>query len=125
MAPSSQPTVDRSILVYGDCLTPTLEPSQIVMTCADHGFFFQDLRWTSWTPTSATATGTEMYNDCTPIYAEGHFHSIPGATVTLTLPVSNPGGQLVWSQIQFSPQPPGYATGPYHGGPEPLPVRPD
>lgn len=119
------PAVDSSILAYGDCQTPTFEPSQLILTCADHGFYFQDLHWTGWTATSATAVGTEAYNDCTPSCAGGRFHYIANATVTLTTPTTDSSGRQLWSQIAFSPQPPGYATGPYHGGPEPLPVRPD
>lgn len=128
--PSSAPTsvappaVDSSILVYGDCRTPTFEPTQLILTCADHGFYFQDLHWTSWTATSATAVGTEAYNDCSPSCAGGQFHYIANATLTLTTPTTDSSGRRLWSQIAFSPQPPGYATGPYQGGPEPLPVRP-
>jgi hypothetical protein len=125
-APTSAapPPVDSAILVYGDCQSPTFEPSQLVLTCADHGFYFRDLHWTSWTAGSATAVGTEVYNDCTPSCAGGQIHSVVNASVTLTTPTTDAQGRQLWSQIEFSPQPPGYATGPYHGGPEPLPVRP-
>ncbi len=127
---SSAPTsaaprpVDSAILVYADCQSPTLEPSQLILTCADQGFYFRDLQWSSWTAGGATATGTEVYNDCTPSCAAGRFHSIANASVTLTTPTTDAEGRRLWSQIEFSPQPPGYATGPYQGGPEPLPVRP-
>ena len=122
MAP---PPVDTSILVYGNCQTPTFEPTEIVVTCADYGLSFNDLHWTSWTPTSATATGTEGYKICIPSCAEAGSQEIPGVTITLSNPVRDPAGRLIWSDIQFSPQPPRYATGPYHGGPVPLPVQPD
>ncbi len=124
-ASASASPVDTSILVYGDCRTPTFEPAEIVLTCADHGLFFQDLQWTSWTSTRATAIGTEVYNDCTPNCAEGHFRSIANAALTLTTPLLPPtGGQQLWSKAYFRPQQPGYATGPLHGGPFPLPVSP-
>jgi hypothetical protein len=126
-APASTvaPPVDSSTLVYGNCQTPSFEPSEIVLTCADNGLLFVDLQWSSWTANSATAIGTEMYKDCIPNCAEGHFRSFTGATVTLTAPVTDPAGRLVWSKIAFAPQPPGYATGPFHGGVRPLPVNPD
>jgi hypothetical protein len=119
------PPADTSILAYGDCQTPTFEPAQIILTCADHGDVLQDLQWTSWTATSAAAVGTDVYNDCTPSCANGHDHEITGVVVTLTVPVRDSAGRLIWSEVQRSQLPPGEATGPYHGGPEPLPVRPD
>ena len=114
--------VDTRIEVYGDCKAPSLEPSEIVLTCADYGWILEDLHWSSWTPTQATAVGTFIYNDCNPNCAAGHFHSVPGTRVTLTAPVRGARGQLVWSRLVQSPEPPGYVTGPLHGGPFPLPI---
>jgi len=112
------------IKVYGNCTTPSIEPAEIVLACADYGVLVEGLRWTSWTAASAMAAGTLVYNDCTPDCAEGHHHHVPGTRVILTVPVHLPGGQVVWSQIQEYPEPPGYKTGPFHGGPQPLPIRP-
>jgi hypothetical protein len=116
--------VDTRIKVYGNCMTPSIEPTEIVLACADYGGLVEGLRWTSWTDVSAMAVGTVVYNDCTPNCAEGHYHHVPGTRVILTVPVHLPGGQVVWSQIQEYPEPPGYKTGPFHGGPQPLPIRP-
>ena len=68
--------------------------------------------------------GTFVYNDCTPNCAEGRHHQVPGTRVTLTVPVVGGGGQIVWSELQQNPLAPGYTTGPFHGGPFPLPIRP-
>ena len=116
--------VDTHIKVYGNCTTPTIQPSQIVLACADYGALLEGLHWTSWTAAKATAAGTLVYNDCTPDCAEGHHHRVPGTRITLTVPVRGSGGQFVWSRIQEYPEPPGYRTGPYHGRPQPLPIRP-
>jgi hypothetical protein len=121
---ASLPRVDAGIEVYGNCKTPSVEPAEIVLACADDNALLESLHWTSWTATSATAVGTFVYNDCTPNCAEGHFHHVPGTRVTLTVPARNPGGQRVWSLVQENPEPPGYATGPFHGGPQPLPKGP-
>ena len=115
--------IDSAIVVYGNCTSPGVEPAEIVLTCADNGELLTGLHWTSWTATSASAVGTLVYNDCTPDCATGQHHSVPDTTVTLTVPVPGAGGSLVWSEIQENPQPPGYATGPYHGGPQPLPTQ--
>jgi hypothetical protein len=123
-AKSTTPTIDTGIEVYGKCTTPSVEPVEIVLTCADYGVLLQGLHWSSWTSASAEAVGTLKYNDCTPNCAMGKFHYVPGARVTLTDPVRGAGGQLVWSQVQFSPQPPGWETGPYPGGLFPLPTQP-
>lgn len=117
--------VDTAIKVYGNCATPSFEPSEIVLTCADANEVLTGLRWTSWTATSATAVGTLEYNDCHPYCAAGHLHDVPGTLVTLTVPVPTGNGQQVWSRVQESPEPPGYSTGPYGGAPQPLTTRPD
>jgi hypothetical protein len=123
-APASQASVDAGIEVYGNCKTPSVEPAEIVLACADYNALLEALHWTSWTATSATAVGTLVYNDCTPNCADGHFHHVPGTRVTLTVPARTAGGQKVWSEVQENPEPPGYETGPYHGGPQPLPKSP-
>ena len=122
-APTTTVPIDTAVGVYGDCTHPSVEPAEIVLTCADNGEVLIGLHWTTWTATSASAVGTFVYNDCTPDCATGQHHSVPGTTVTLSVPVQGAGGNLVWSEIQLNPEPPGYATGPYHGGPQPLPTQ--
>lgn len=119
---SSPASTDTSIEVYADCTSPSFEPKGITVTCADAGWVLEDLAWTSWTSTSATATGTLAYNDCTPSCAMGHIHQVPGTRVVLTDPGQAAGGQMVWTRLQETPWPPGYATGPLHGAPFPLPT---
>jgi hypothetical protein len=123
-APTATSATDTHIKVYGNCTKPSIEPTEIVLACADYGALLEGLHWKSWTAASATAVGTLVYNDCTPSCAAGHHHRVPATSVTLTAPVHGAGGQVVWSRIQERPEPPGYQTGPYHGGPQPLPIRP-
>jgi hypothetical protein len=115
---STAGATDASIKVYGDCKTPAFKPKQIILACADLGSIVQDLNWTSWTSTKATGTGTWVYNDCTPDCASGHSRSLPGAQITLTTPVRDPSGVLVWSQLESSQLPPGMS------GPQSLPTQP-
>jgi hypothetical protein len=105
-------------------MSPSVEPAEIVLTCADYGEVLTGLQWTSWTATGASAAGTLVYNNCIPDCAGGQHQSVPGTTVTLTAPVHGAGGTLVWSHVQENPEPPGYETGPYDGGPQPLPTQP-
>lgn len=120
-APSTSATtvpIDTAIEVYGDCKTPRVEPSAIVVTCADYGEVFEGLQWDSWTSSGASAVGTAVYSHCYPACAEGRL-SVPNTRVVLSAPVTDASGQSLWSMIQVSPPPPGSAS----GGPYPLPTR--
>jgi hypothetical protein len=120
----SPASVDSSIEVYANCTSPSFEPTAIRVACADGGWNLTDLTWTSWTSASATGTGTLIYNDCEPSCVAGHFHQVHGTLVVLTDPQPTSSGQLVWTQMRETPWIPGYATGPMHGEPFPLPTRP-
>lgn len=126
-SPTISPTRDSTagdVQVYADCHTPRTKPRVIILTCADAAVSVTNLHWTSWTARHAYGIGTLRYNDCTPNCAEGRFHDVPVTRITLTRPVPDLNGHLVWSRSQEKPLPPGWATGPLHGAPEPLPTRP-
>lgn len=111
--PPTSPSALPTIMVYGDCTHPSTEPSEIVMECGDYGLVFGDLRWTSWTSTQATATGTLSYKECIPSCGQdGRIISIPNVHITLTTPVPSGTGVTVWSQIEASAWPPGWPSGP-------------
>ena len=119
---STQPRVE--VAVYGDCQEPRVRPSEIILPCADHGVGVSHIAWKSWTATDAIGIGTLYYNDCTPNCAEGHFHHVPNTVITLSVPVHDPHGRLVFSRSQEDPLPPGWGTGPLHGAPFPLVTQP-
>ena len=122
--PVPSASADTGIEVYANCESPSFEPSAFRVTCADAGWTLADLVWTSWTSTSASATGVLVYNDCIPSCADGHFHQVPGTKVVLADPQPSAAGQLVFTRLTETPWPPGYTTGPLHGAPFPLPTRP-
>lgn len=129
--PAAQPaaqaplaSVDSGIKVYANCTSPSFEPTDIIVTCADAGWVLEHLVWASWTSTTAIATGTLVYKVCTPSCAEGHFQQVPATRVLLSDPRPAAGGQLVWTRLQEIPWIPGYVTGPLHGAPYPLPTSP-
>ena len=117
--PGPSPSSIADIKVYGDCRTPTIEPTQIVMACADFGERFKNLQWTNWTSANATGVGTFSYNDCTPNCANGHFHDVSNVRVTLSSPVNGPDGAKVWSRLQMQP------AVDHFPAVESLPIRPD
>jgi hypothetical protein len=116
--PTTKVTVDTNVKVYGDCKTATVEPKEIILTCADLGEIVQGVSWSSWTATSATGVGTWLYKDCTPSCATGKSRTLPNTHITLTTPVSDPSGQRVWSQLEASQFPPGLT------GPQSIPTQP-
>ncbi|OKK17261.1 hypothetical protein AMK16_20500 [Streptomyces sp. CB00455] len=78
-------------LVVVDCFSqPQVGPEEYVLACGDGNNRLVDLRWTDWGPRTATATGTDMVNECRPNCAAGRFHPYP-VTVTLSKPRPWPG----------------------------------
>jgi hypothetical protein len=62
-------------------LKPVVEPSTVIITCADAGTGVKELHWTSWTPKLASGDGTFWQNDCMPSCVEGHYHYYPSLEV--------------------------------------------
>ncbi|MBV8984654.1 MAG: hypothetical protein JO248_09470 [Acidimicrobiia bacterium] len=107
-ASTTTAAIAKNIKVYEECKTPAFEPPAIVMECGDFGLIYATLSWTSWTATQATAVGTMSYKVCQPDCASGGVRDVKGVRITLTRPVKDPNGQLVWSQLQASQVPPGF-----------------
>jgi len=63
--------------VLNECNVPTagpaVKPATIVLACGDANASLSDLNWTSWTSSSATATGQYVRNTCVPNCAQGTF----------------------------------------------------
>jgi hypothetical protein len=56
-----------------------IEPTSIVVACADAGFGLQNLVWTSWTTTGASGKGAVWENNCTPDCAGGTIGTYPAS----------------------------------------------
>ncbi|MFG2616821.1 hypothetical protein ACGFXC_04300 [Streptomyces sp. NPDC048507] len=77
-------------VVVVDCFSKAqVRPEEYLLACGDGNNRLVDLRWKSWGPHKATATGTDMVNDCRPNCAAGRFHPYP-VTVTLSAPQTWP-----------------------------------
>jgi hypothetical protein len=105
--------VDAGIKAYGDCKYATVEPFEIVMTCADYGWLLVNINWTNWTSTQATGIADQVYNDCNPSCANGHHHTIKDSRIVLDKPKRTPNGDVVWSEVTITPVPPGTRPGPH------------
>ncbi|MGW0391846.1 hypothetical protein ACWDYJ_13335 [Streptomyces sp. NPDC003042] len=80
-------------VVIVDCSSkPQVRPEDFLLACGDGNNRLVDLRWTTWGPRTATATGTDMANDCVPYCAAGTFRPYP-VTVTLSRPRPWPGAE--------------------------------
>ena len=71
---------------------PSVEPSAIVLACGDGNASLTHLIWSSWTKTTAAATGDFTHNSCIPDCAQGTFVSTP-ASVRLGYPIETSAGQ--------------------------------
>ncbi|MCJ1676398.1 hypothetical protein MTF65_03330 [Streptomyces sp. APSN-46.1] len=72
--------------VVVDCFSGAqVRPEEYLLACGDGNNRLVRLRWNSWGPRTATATGTDMVNDCRPYCAAGRFRPYP-VTVTLSDP---------------------------------------
>jgi len=98
----SPPTSVPSVL--DQCTNPTsgpaVKPSAIVLACGDGNDSLINLTWSSWTPTTATATGDYTDNTCTPDCANGTFVSAP-TTVRLRYPMETSAGRE-FAQISYT-----------------------
>ncbi|MFD4243984.1 hypothetical protein ACFWP3_20625 [Streptomyces sp. NPDC058525] len=76
--------------VVVDCFSEAqTRPEEYLLACGDGNNRLVDLRWDTWGPKTATATGTDMVNDCRPYCAAGRFRPYP-VTVTLSHPEAWP-----------------------------------
>ncbi|MFD7026897.1 hypothetical protein ACFWAR_02535 [Streptomyces sp. NPDC059917] len=73
-------------VVVVDCSAQArMRPQEYLLACGDGNNNLVDLRWDTWGARTATATGTDMVNDCRPYCAAGRFHAYP-VSVTLSDP---------------------------------------
>ncbi|WP_326586102.1 hypothetical protein [Streptomyces sp. NBC_01294] len=77
-------------VVVVDCFSKAqVRPEEYLLACGDGNNRLVELRWDTWGPRTATATGIDMVNDCNPYCAAGRFRPYP-VTVTLSSPETWP-----------------------------------
>ncbi len=85
------PEPDPEPVVVVDCSSEAqVRPEEYLLACGDGNNRLVRLSWDTWGPRKATATGTDMVNDCNPYCAAGRFRAYP-VTVTLSKPEPWPG----------------------------------
>jgi hypothetical protein len=58
-----------------------VRPGSIILACADGNAYVGSLSWSAWASSSALASGTSNFNDCTPNCLSGHNHTFPALIV--------------------------------------------
>ncbi|UQX04503.1 hypothetical protein [Streptomyces sp. RerS4] len=86
-APAVDP--DPAVAVVDCAGKPQVRPEEYILACGDGNNQLIGLHWTSWGRRTATATGTDMVNDCKPYCAAGRFRAYP-VKVTLSHPENDP-----------------------------------
>lgn len=77
-------------VVVVDCFSQAqMRPEEYLLACGDGNNRLVALRWGTWGARTATATGTDMVNDCRPYCAAGRFRAYP-VKVTLSNPEAWP-----------------------------------
>ena len=76
-----------------------MRPKSVVLACADDGLLAEDLRWSSWTGTHATATGTITWLACTGACPDGSRWKSTAGAVTLTRPVREPRNEVLFTRL--------------------------
>ncbi|MER7466695.1 hypothetical protein [Streptomyces sp. NPDC097981] len=78
--------LDPAPVVVVDCFSEAqVRPEEFLLACGDGNNRLVGLGWDTWGQRTATATGTDMVNDCKPYCAAGRFHAYP-VKVTLSRP---------------------------------------
>ena len=58
-----------------------VRPGSIILACADGNAYVGGLSWSAWGSSSALASGSYSFNDCTPNCLSGHGHTFSGLVV--------------------------------------------
>jgi hypothetical protein len=77
-----------------------IKPGSMILTCADDGELAQNLHWTSWTATQATATGTVTWRACADMCAESKHFDSTTADYTLSDPVRS-GSKILFTRLEL------------------------
>lgn len=76
-----------------------VRPSRAILTCADDGEMATRLRWSTWTQTRATATGTVTWRTGSPAFPASVRWLAARARFSLTDPASEPGGKILFTKL--------------------------
>lgn len=94
IAATKNTTAKAATRVIADCSEMAIRPKTIGLACADGYLQLIDARWSTWTTTRATGTGTYEYNDCEPYCAAGKIHRVKATFALSGVVVTKKYGRL-------------------------------
>ena len=77
------------------------KPSSITLTCADGGMYVDQLEYSSWDNSSASATGIFFSNDCDPDCASGSLISNP-VTIEISGTRKDANGKVIFTDLTIT-----------------------
>ena len=98
---SAGPERESRVVLRADCGTPQPRPSEIVLTCADHGVYLAGLRWSRWGTRVASASGVINVHGCDPDCADDNRTYTYTVNVTAHQPVSCNDGSRQYAFIRI------------------------
>ncbi len=76
LAGKQQAAGTSGVPVVIGCINKTeIRPSEYILACGDGNAYLYHVNWFVWGSSSALASGTYIFNDCTPSCVDGHGHS--------------------------------------------------
>lgn len=82
-------THDKPLLVVCQ-MSSSVKPKSVILACADDGLLLKSLKWSTWGPAGASATGTISWHICQPDCAASDKWGSSSATVQLSDLVDSP-----------------------------------
>jgi hypothetical protein len=107
---AAQGSASPAVLVCGEGAAVT-RPASVILACADDGELAENLVWSSWTASQATATGTVTWKACATKCVDGKQWKNASAQVTLTDPVRQKGKGTLFTRLSLNvtgATPPGF-----------------
>ena len=80
---SAAATAPHHTRVIASCTRASYEPSRYIFACGDANVGMIHVKYTRWSTTSATGSGTYYYNTCQPNCASGKFKRERGTKIRL------------------------------------------
>jgi hypothetical protein len=108
-ADTAQAQASPALMACGEGAAQT-RPASVILACADDGELAEHLVWSSWTASSATASGDVTWKACATRCVDGKQWDSAAAGITLSRPVNEPGQGLLFTRLTL------HVTGSTPGG---------
>jgi hypothetical protein len=115
VAAAPEPAASSRLPVLTGCLGNSLVRPKAVDFCGDGAFFLRQIKWATWSRSSAVGAAVAHQDDCRPDCADGTYHLYPVA-VWLTRPRTCSDRRVQFTRVNYeflARHPAGIRFGPY------------